>query len=96
MSIEIENYREQPPVGNLIAIFDIYLPKEKVRYRNLKLIRGKRGDFVALPSFVASTDEDGRKNFSPYIEFEKEKQKMFFDEILAEITIFTKSPGSGR
>lgn len=77
MSIVIENYREQPLTGSVIAIFDVYLPKIQCTYRNLKLIRGKSGYFVTFPAF-AHEQPDGKKTYTPYVEYSKERQAEFF------------------
>ena len=93
MNIEIENYREQPPVGNLIAIFDVYLSDEQVRYRNLRMVKGKKGNFISFPSFVITGDDGEKKTFTPYIEFSKEKQDRFFKEVEKELAVFQKPMG---
>lgn len=80
--MQIENYREQPPGGSVKAIFDLYLPVMKCTFRNLKLVQSKKGTcFVSFPAFSKELP-DGKKEFVPYIEFEKERGSDFNRKVL--------------
>lgn len=85
--MEIENYRAG--LENVIAIFDVYCgPNSTVRYRNLKLLKSKTGKtFIAYPSF--GTDQpDGKKTWTPYISFSKEKQEEFEKKVMEALKPF--------
>jgi hypothetical protein len=79
--MQITNYYEQPSTGSVIAIFEAYSPKMKCHFRNLKLVRSKKGNyFVSFPAQGKDTSE-GKKYIHHY-EFEGELQKKFHQEIL--------------
>lgn len=78
MTVTIENFREQPPGTSVFAIFDVYMPAAQCRYRQLRLIRSKQGKtFITFPAFGIAGD-DGKKVYTPYIEYSKERQGEFF------------------
>lgn len=88
--IEIENYREQSPQGSVQAMFDIYLPKMQLRFRNYRLIRTKKGaKFISSPSF--KQEEDGKDAYIPYIEFSKERNDEFVKQVMEQLKNFERS-----
>lgn len=88
--VEIENYRQQPIGGTVQAIFDIWLPNIKLRFRNWKLIQTKKGHkFVAAPAFAVDGIE-GKKDFIPYVEFEKERAADFNKTVLEKLKEFER------
>ena len=81
--MEILNYREQPPSGSVVAIFDLTVPALGMIFRNWKLLRSKNGHlFPASPSF-SYEDEQGQKKWSPLIEV-NEKRKADFNKAVLE------------
>ena len=91
--MNVENYREQSPNEKFIALFDLYLPKIALTFRNLKLCKNKYGKhFIGYPSFLVHEDESGKKIFGKYAEFSKERQKAFEDEIFNALAPFVKEP----
>lgn len=91
MTIRIENYREMPPTEKHVAIFDVYLTKIGLLFRNLKLVKGKNGsEFLSYPSFMESEDEFGKKKFTRYFEFSEEKTKEFENQVCQELEPFLK------
>lgn len=78
--MQIENYRQQPETSTTEAYFDVYFPNSQCRYRNLRLIRGKKGKFVAMPCFKVETPE-GKPQFLPYVEYSEEKGKEFMRKV---------------
>lgn len=79
--MEIENYREQSPNGSVQAIFDIYLPKMQLRFRNFRLIRTKKGArFINAPAF--KEEVNGKEVYTPLVEFSKERQEEFNRQVL--------------
>ena len=87
MTIKIENFRDQPRTGSVLALFDVYIPERSLTYRNLKLIKGKKGTFVTFPAF-ATEGPDGKKEYTPYVEYSKEKQAEFFKRVKEELKPF--------
>jgi hypothetical protein len=88
--IEIENYREQSPQGSVVAIFDIYLPKMQLRFRNYRLIRTKKGaKFISAPSF--KHEEGGKESYVPYIEFSKDRTEEFVKQVMEQLKVFDRS-----
>lgn len=80
----IENFKEQPPSGKVMAIFDIRWPPQfGMVFRNWKAIRGKNGYFIAGPSFK-ETDSEGVDHYHQLIEFSKEK-RMDFEKKVKEL-----------
>lgn len=95
MTIKIENYREQNGEKNIVAIFDVYLPKSTEIKRNIKLIRSQKGHhFLSYPSFSIEQD-DGQKIWQKFYEFSQEKQKEFDALILQELGSLVKGGISG-
>lgn len=89
MTIRIENYREANPADKHLAIFDVYLPKISLVFRNMKLVKAKSGkEFLSYPSFVVSEDEYGKKTFAKTFEFSEEKTKEFETQVYEELTPF--------
>ena len=85
--MKIENYREGSPTDKYVAIFDIHWPAQfGMVFKNWKLIRGKKGDFLAGPSFMVETN--GEKKFYQYIEFTQEKKKDFEEKVKALLAPF--------
>ncbi len=79
--MEIHNYSEALPGGNLIATFDVYLGSQwGITYRRIRLMRGKRGVFIAMPSYCE--ESDGVKKYFPYVDMSKEKKKAFEDKVM--------------
>ena len=88
MEIEIQNYDEQPPTGNVVAVFSAYAPSAKITFHKLKLIRSKKGhSFVAMPSYMF-TDSGGNKKFFPYVEMSKEVKEQFDKDVLKALEPF--------
>lgn len=86
--MKIENYREQPSEGNVLAIFDIYFETWQMTFRNWKLIRSKKGTtFVSGPSF-STTELNGEKKFHPLIEFTTEKKRDFETKVMEALQPF--------
>lgn len=94
MTIKIENYDEQPPGSNAVAVFDIYDSKDTRTSRRIKLCISKNGrHFIGWPSYVSSEDSStGKKNFSKYSELCEEKQREVEDQIFAELAPFVRGP----
>ena len=91
MTIRIENYREQPPTGSIVAIFDIYIPETTEIKRNLKLVRSKNGShFISFPSFSVEDEHTGEKRWYSFYEYGEFRQKQFTKKILEELSSFVK------
>lgn len=81
--MEILNYREQSPTGNVVAIFDLTIPALGMTFRNWKLLRSKNGHlFPVSPSF-SYEDEQGQKKWASLIEV-SEKRKSDFNKAVLE------------
>jgi DNA-binding cell septation regulator SpoVG len=78
--LQIENYRQESPASSTAAYFDIHFPASRCTYRNFRIVRGKKGMFVAPPSFKKMMP-DGSSTYVPYIEFSEEKGKEFMKKI---------------
>lgn len=81
--IEIQNWRDQPTADgkNVLALFDVYLPKISLTLREFKIIKSKKGGFfVKGPSFRIQTREDATA-WLPYFAFNGEREKQFYEEI---------------
>lgn len=91
--MKIENFRELPPGGYAIALFDVYLEGLHLTLRNLKLCVSKKGHhFVGYPSFPGEEDVMGKKSWTQYFEFSKEKKIEFEKKILEELGPYVKGP----
>lgn len=91
MTIIIEEFKQQNASSNIVAIFDVYLPKLMCRYRNIKLIKGKKGHFVAFPSFCTTDEFTGEKKFTPIIEYDKERQMELNKKIMEALKPFVSN-----
>lgn len=88
--MRIENYREQPVKGSVVAMFDVYLDKIGLSLRNLKLVNSKKGHrFIAYPSFAIEHPGEEKK-WTPYFAFSEERKKEFEAKLLQELTVFAK------
>jgi hypothetical protein len=87
--MEIENYREQPAGGSVVAIFDIAWPAQfGLTFRNWKLIRSKKGNlFITGPSY-SEVQHNGDKKWLPFIDFNKEKKESFEKKVLEALGPF--------
>ncbi len=89
----IENYREMPPGGFCIALFDVYLAEIGLIFRNVKLCIGKRGThFIGYPSFATEHEETGEKKWIQFFQFSPEKKVDFENKIFEEIAPFVRGP----
>lgn len=90
--MEILNYDEQPPTGNVVAIFSVRLPAAAMTFHKIKLIRSKKGNlFISLPSYaVDSMSEFGKKEYHPYVEMDEERKKEFQNKVLEAIKPFVR------
>lgn len=90
--MEILNYNEQVPGGHIIAIFDIYWgPQFGMTFKKWKLMNGKKGEFVAGPSYSVEGDLLGKKDWFPYIEFSREKGPDFQKKVMHLLEPFRKA-----
>lgn len=78
--MQIENIREEPPSSSTSIYFDIYFPNVQCTYRNWRVVRGKKGKFVAAPCFKKDGPE-GQPTYVPYIEYSAEKGKEFMKKV---------------
>lgn len=86
--MNIENYREQSPVGPVLAIFDVYVPTMGLTFKNLKLVKSKKGTtFINYPSY-SEEDEMGQKKWFPYVSFSPERKKEFETKLRKELVNF--------
>lgn len=91
--MKIENYRELPPGGYAVAMFDVYLDGIQLTLRNLKLCLSKKGHhFVGYPSFGVENDPGSPKTWVQYFEFSKEKKIEFDKKIMEELGPYVKGP----
>lgn len=89
--MEIHNYREQAPGGWFVGLFDVYLPKVQLTFKNLKLCVSKQGKhFIGYPSFSEESDIDGKKKWIPFFEFSQERKKEFENGVMEAIGPFVK------
>lgn len=89
--MNIENYREQPPGGALIALFDVYLPEWKLTFRNLKLLQSKQGGkYLGFPSFKEDEMPGYKIKYTPFFEFSKERGEEFKKKVLEELKEFMR------
>ena len=87
--MEILNYDEQSPGGNIVAVFSVRLPPAGITFHKIKVIRAKNGKmFVAMPSFMV--EEMGQKKFFPYVEMTKERKEDFEKKVLEAIQPFLR------
>lgn len=90
--MKIENYREQPQSVYFLALFDVYLEKIGLTFKNLKLCVSKKGiHFLGYPSY-AEDQEDGSKKWFPYYSFSSEKKKDFEEKIFQELQSLVRGP----
>ena len=87
--MEIQNYREQPIGGKIVALFDIYMPNVDITLRNWKLIRGKSDKpFPVSPSFCE--DVDGQKKWTSLVEVGARRRDEFYASLKAALEPFIK------
>ena len=83
--MKIENYREQPAGGSVVAVFDVYWEAAKMTLRNLKLMNAKGNKrWIAVPCF-----KEGEK-WVQYWEFAPDKMTEFKNEILSILNAMVK------
>ena len=91
--MKIENYREQPPGGYAIALFDVYIPQWQLTFRNLKFCQSKKGThFLGYPAFSIEDDMTGEKKWINFFDFSSEKKKDFEAKVFEELGAFLKGP----
>ena len=88
--MEILNYCEQPPTGNIVAIFSVDLPAAGMTFHKIKLIKSKTGKkFLSFPSWMQE-DDMGKKTFFPYIEMTDERKMDFEKKVMAELENYSR------
>lgn len=87
--MEVLNYREQSPSGNVVAIFDLTIPALGMTFRNWKLLRGKNGKlFPASPSF--SYEQEGAKKWGSLIEINEKRRGDFHKAVMEALKPYLK------
>jgi hypothetical protein len=90
VTIEIENYQDQKG-GNVLGTFDVYMPSAQLRIKRFRLIKTRTGKLiVGYPSFCSkqASEPSGRPEFSPYIEFSRERGVQFDQAVLEALKPF--------
>lgn len=87
--MEVINYFEQSPTGNVVAIFDFTVPALGMVFRNWKLLRGKNGKlFTASPSF--SKEINGEKKWNALFEVGENRRKEFNKALMEALNPFLR------
>ena len=85
--MKIENVKQLPPAGSVIATFDAYFEEIQLTIHRVKLIRTKKGAFIiSLPSY--STEEEFEKKWNPYFKFSEQRQKEFYADSYRQLKDF--------
>jgi len=85
--MKIENVKQLPPGGNVIATFDAYFEELQLTIHKIKLIRTKKGALIiSTPSY--SVEQEFEKKWHPYFEFSEQKQKEFYAESYKQLKNF--------
>lgn len=88
--MEIRNFKDINK-GSLRAKFDLYLPKQKVTYRDVIYVCSDSSEFISLPSREYMDQNTGAKKYFKYIIFDKEIEQTFQDQVLALVRPMCKS-----
>ncbi len=87
--MEILNYKEIPPGGNMLATFSVYIEPWKLKIHNCKVFRKKDGGFFfRAPQYCEEVN--GQKKWYPIIEFSKERGEEFVKKVMEELKRFVK------
>ncbi len=88
--MQILNYCEQPPTGNIVAIFSVDLPAAGMTFHKLKLIKSKTGKmFISFPSWMEQDDME-KKSFFPYVEMTNERKIEFEKKVMEALEGFLR------
>lgn len=92
MTVQIYNYSKDEAKGSLVATFDAYLPNIQLTLRNLRLVHGKKGFYVAYPAKGIGDIEN--KKFVSYFEWGADRDRDFKAKLMSALAPQIAAEGS--